>query len=173
MGQAVCGLRVRSATLAPCRRAPLTPAAQPGRFSLSFCFVSFRFLSVRILCQEDSALSPPDAPAAGLRPLPAAADLSELRSCPRPPRPCPLLPHAPVTAPGNDPREPQGPKLAQVRTPGLARPERRTSGCRAGRSRPRRRRGTPELSRGPGEGFLVQATGRGVRPDCPRLGTAR
>lgn len=111
-----CGLRIHSATPQP------FPAARPSPpglnsadflFFLSFCFVLFRFLPVGILCQEDSALS-----LSSCRSPLCSADLPASPSCPRPPWPCRVLPHAPVTSPGNNARERRGPKPAQVRTPG-------------------------------------------------------
>lgn len=58
-------LKIRSATLAPPRRASLAPGARPSIFlscvcvSLCMCVCVFRFLPARpgIFCQEDSALS--------------------------------------------------------------------------------------------------------------------
>lgn len=111
-----CGLRIHSATPQP------LPAARPSPpglnsadflFFLSFCFVLFRFLPVGILCQEDSALSLSSCRS----PLSAPLTSRRLVRAPALPGPCRVLPHAPVTSPGNNARERRGPKPAQVRTP--------------------------------------------------------
>lgn len=125
-GQALPGLWAEDprAILAPSRRAPLTRAALPGRFSLLFvlfCFSSSR--SESLARGTAPSLLQTVLPRACVSP-PGSADLSEPRSRPRPPPPCPLLPRAPITAPGNRPRRRRGPKPAQVRTPGPGRPGR-------------------------------------------------
>lgn len=152
----------RSATPAPGAARPSRPRLGQADF-LVFLFVFFRFPSdqnplpgrQRPLSSRRSRRRPASPP--------CSADLPELRPCPRPP----LAPSPPSSRPSYRPGEPPegaaGRQPAQVRTPGR---ERGTSGCPAGRSGPRRRRG-------PGEGFVVRAPGRGVRPGCPRLGTAR
>lgn len=133
---------------------------------LSF-FVLFRFLPARHpLPGRQRPLSPPTVPAAGLHPLPASLTSPRLLLAPAllgpvPSFLTPLRLSAPRTTQGNNPREWRAPKPSQVWATGPARPERPTSGCRTGRSRPRRRRGTRELERGPGEGFLARVAGRG------------
>ena len=122
-GQAVPGWwaeNMRSATLTPPRRAPLTPATQPGRFSFLF------FVSVPA-CQpgdplpgRQRPLSPAAAPAAGLHPIPAPLTFPRLLLAPALLSPVPsyftpLRLSVPTIAAGNNPRQPRDPRPAHVR----------------------------------------------------------
>lgn len=83
-----CGLRIHSATPAPPRRAPLTRRRNPAGFFISFCFVSVP-AGRSPLPGRQRPLSPPAAPAPGLRPFSAPLTSPRLVLAPALPGPVP------------------------------------------------------------------------------------